>query len=215
MLLPIALSQAIEGAQKALRSDPKGTLLPYHREAIYKAIDLVSASRATNVRGWLAVITAEYVQSIWQQEMPQNALPAQLIDTSKRLLRGEIKSELASIQIDHAWEELEDLGSTPADMRIGSRPFYAGAAAAQALTETLGFRPFDYLDIDNNTSNSDLDQGTTDAAWYASIAYAGRENWEPFAALEKGPAPTPEKRKEFWDWWLLEAAPRAWQAAQE
>lgn len=203
MLLPLQLQQAIEQAEAAMAFNEKHTLAPFYRQAIYKAISSITDDKANHLCGWLALLTAQYVLPIWEQDWPNSSLAFHLLDVAKAVLHGKTDADTATVEATRGWNQLEDLGDK-AEVWSNLSGYYAGTAAAQSLIEVLGGCPFTDVEVNEGTSDGDLDPGTNDAASWAVAAYAGAV-WDSKCDFAK--------QEEFWKWWLQEAIPQAWQLA--
>ena len=202
MLLPSQVQQAIDRAAEAMMLHPAHALHPLYRRDIYTAFGPTNEMRCRLSRGWLAVITARHVLPLWQQAQPNDDLPEHLLDIAKGVLQGIVAARTAESQAGEAWEWLEKRGQIGEALTLDSKAFYAAEAAVEALFEVSGREPFDEVIIDQSTTDSDLDPWCSDSALYAAAAYAGPV-WDATSDSEK--------RREFWEWWLGEAVPTAWQ----
>jgi hypothetical protein len=79
---------------------------------------------------------------------------------------------------------------------------YVGFAAANTVTTALNDERFHPLNIEDHLLDDDLDPYQWDASFYAAGAYAGGFTWEEGSSVVR--------RREFWEWYLDEAVPLAW-----
>ena len=117
------------------------------------------------------------------------------------ILNGKGSIDAANIEADKAWEQIEKLGTINNDRSINNRSFYVYVTAFEALMEVLGRDPFQDIVIDESSTDFDLDPWSSDTALWAVAAYAGQ-----IGDLDSDTS----KRQEFWEWWLQEAIPTAW-----
>jgi hypothetical protein len=209
---------------------PEHQLLPVQRLEIYHLLE-PSPSDDTSIRyvgGRLAIASARYVLPIWQQARPiwgdeepaidweddppnyplTDALPEWMIQRAEGVLQGEVPIKLAGADMGDLWSVygnlLEEITAQRTD--IPEEAWYAFAAAYHGFLET-NLAPFAY-DMPNDTmTDRDLarGKGRLDGAAAAMFAYVG-----------VGPdiLDVATKRLAFWEWWLTEAIPNAWEAAQ-
>jgi hypothetical protein len=168
----------------------------------------------------LAILTAEKVLPQWDLVWEQTPFfdhfctAEELIETSKQLLRKSISfREALAILIDfntgqniYAWVTYE------VDYAFNAA-YYALELLVVGTTTLL--EPFD---------EGKVDESGSDFAEKAVRAYTAVDCNDPGKWFECfGPNPenvTPivfnwERRLEFWEWWLSEAIPQAWQLTQE
>jgi hypothetical protein len=81
---------------------------------------------------------------------------------------------------------------------------YVGYSAAQALGVALYDEFFDSTQVNYTLIDSDIDEHEQDTAFYAACAAAGGPIWSPNTDSIK--------RRAFWEWWLMDAVPTAWEA---
>jgi len=134
----------------------------------------------------------------------------QLLSLAEVALRDEVQREVVQKEFEAAFAQLEALGTIrgePSPEEISA--FFAVSAAVSALGNCSHKRePLFGRELDVDSANHDLDPYEYDTAGWAAVAYAhGYGNWD--LPLD------PEKSKEFWEWWLLEAIPQSWQVASE
>jgi hypothetical protein len=174
--------------------------LPIYRKGIYQSF--ISHGRPQAVAR-LALAAARFVFPLWQAKRPNDALILQTIRTGELLLEGRGNVSAARKTANRAWKFLEALGSTEAGFGLGNA-FDAATAASASLLHILGRDPFGDIEIDEHTSDDELDPWASDTAKWAANAYAG---------IIGQPESDAAKRLAFWTWWLNEAIPLAWQAS--
>src|SRR5262245_35392482 len=115
-LVPVELQQAIDRATGSLSSQQRYKLdqhhlRPWHRLAIYRALEVTTDGRGDQAQAWLAILTAKHVLPLWQRERPADELPIWCLLQAEDLLRGSVDSAVAHEVASNAWVELEQLGS--------------------------------------------------------------------------------------------------------
>lgn len=208
MPLPTQLQQTIGWAYTAMLEHPRHELLPFYRRGIYNSIGPRSHTQTRRVRTMLDLLTARRVLPLWQKERPNDPWAERLLATSEGVLLGKVTVEEARAEGDEAWNQWEAMDTDPEQPNyedFSIHTFGAISAAIEALFAASRRCRFDGGLITNQDTDANIDPWSSDTAKWASTAYAGAV-WESDS--------DPIKRKEFWEWWLLEAIPEAWQAAQ-
>jgi len=212
------------------------SLLPKYRLDIYRIIiEELETVLALKVFGWLEFLTAQYITKIWDQEMPNDDFVPNMLRITKNLLLGiqtldETSHERSMFYHAAGSEEYNEFISTKSRATM--------LAAYTALSTACGKFPFQYADIEQIERNfSDeilFGLNGSDTATFAVIAFSGfnldyeyetntnetnPDNEEVFeeSPISKDPAILfePKKRLEFWEWWLTEAIPQAWELANQ
>jgi hypothetical protein len=228
-----------------VKSDPQHCLLPTKRFNIYQSFgtsnffvdffeqvkhikaDQITFSIADLAFSWLTVVTAKKLSSIWEQHgFDKNETnsydsynPFLMIQEVEKILTRKINvSEGFRILNSQFYDNL-----TIVEMNFTEKMNYAIFSAYEALRVTLLGREelqrsdyFETADEEVNTHNHDF-------ARLAVKAYTAVDDNEPgawgdstFSNVSYKPLKYPIKtRLEFWEWWLTEAIPQAWQLAQE
>ncbi len=202
-MIPNTVSLILNKALELVRSDLNHELRPKHRDHIY-----ASWSEPTfdtqRLQANLAIITAQRVLPIWQKRMPEDKTPDYAINLARMILDGTIDHKVASQEANgKIWNHF---GNRIESRKISRRAIYAYSAAIEALFIVLGRKPFEYLDIDEYNTNGDIPPGEGDVASSAIIAYV-----EILSEIDANL----KKNLEFWEWWLTEAIPQAWELAQQ
>jgi hypothetical protein len=152
----------------------------------------------------LALLSVTQVKELWHKAWPEDNTIQYIINKIKELIinfpRNKIDQEKVVKDIDRLWEYT--VGLTDKTRNIAG---VAGMAAVEAysLAYCDDFMSEDYIDY--NISDSD-DFMLNDVHFYASSVFADG----PPYSIALAPASDPIKRKEFWEWWLKEAVPSAW-----
>jgi hypothetical protein len=208
MALSEELSRIIEAASEALAANADGELILPRRKRIWTALGprLVEGARATRGVGLtrrttLAGLCVRRVLELWTQAWPQNERPVQMLSIAEQYLNESLDFTQAWNSKNMFWGELEKMlyeGEHLIELNVGF-------AAANVVTTALNDERFDPQQIEADVMDDDLDPYEWDASLYASAAAAGGFTWETGSDATR--------RREFWQWYLNEAVPGAWEAA--
>jgi hypothetical protein len=222
--MPTPITSRVAEALAALYRHPERALLPWYRYAIYAALTPDNRADRQTARAWLDIIAVRHVLFCWQpsaHNWPGAWLqPQQLLVSAEQLLHGSADSCSARPTVNRA-QALADVAGEE-----GTSPYYCSwcvyEAALRALHNAWAHsQPRAARDTDgalSSTLNS-----TDDASAYAVIAVAGGV-WLPPNGSARTNAPaqgrwdwqTEEaqlRRAVFWEWWLRDAVPAAWELA--
>lgn len=214
-----AFRQALHQAEEALSHDPNGELALPRRNALWLAMGAPQKGVDGNPTGpgWrrrvrLGLLTVQHLLPLWQTEYSQDQGPQRMLLLAEQVVSGRINSKTeraaASSESDDYWAAVSDLGvteegSTPLDVL----PFCVGAAAARVVRTALtDYQIALFLDPDGDKTETDTDRDawSWDESYLASMACAGGSAWAVSSS--------PQRRREFWRWWLTEAVPQAYQS---
>lgn len=143
-------------------------------------------------RARLALDCAKKVAKVWAAYAPEDKGPQTLVKLANAYLGGKSTAD----KLSKAWEESDYINQTQ-DERYSAAPMAAIAAeraAAAALYDEFLLEPC-YADADD----TDLDPYDWDAAWCASLAWAGQNE-------DAGPGEWNVSEMKFWVWYLEQAA---------
>lgn len=143
-------------------------------------------------RAQLALACAKKVAKVWTAYAPEDKGPQKLVKQGNAYLSG----KLAADRLSQTWSELDYMDRTEEE-RYSSAPMAAIAAdraAAVALYDEYLLEPH-FADADD----FDLDPYDWDAAWCASLAWAGQNE-------EASPGEQKVAELKFWAWYLEQAA---------
>jgi Immunity protein Imm5 len=207
MSLPEKLGLVIDQAREAVYHHPQHHLECGYRYAIFSAFGPFKGSPAyQDKKGWqrrlvLAIETTRHVLPLWEQALPHNTIPQRALTLAKRSLISRINEEQIWKARNTSWVQLLDLGNNNEELQsiLG-----VGFAALQALSVALQDEQFDESEITLDTKDQDSDPETLDASYFAAAAFAHGTIWEEQSSSSK--------RRAFWEWWLNEAVPLAWNA---
>ncbi|MGH2535948.1 MAG: Imm5 family immunity protein [Candidatus Promineifilaceae bacterium] len=201
MDLPLLVQEDLDRAKAAVEAEPKHTLRPYYRQQIYRALARWPKGKEARIR--LDILTAQKVLPLWPESLSERLQPGRLIQRAMDVLEGRARPEVVSREADVAWAELEEFGAQTSDEQE-SRAFLTALAALESTSYATGLDRMATIEIGAHEEDVHLDPWSSDAAKWASFAYAGRPREGMFNAAQQ---------LEFWSWWLSEAIPAAWQAS--
>lgn len=202
-----------------IQRDPHHHIPAQKRQEIYEAFGPRTDRQATSARGWLAVITARYVLSIFEQALPEETNPRKLIEMAEATSRGNLRVEDAIREAAEGHEIAGRLWGRE-DTEVTWNTYLAGTAAHRALAEAAGVDPFKKISWILASESPDqggqpipfdqlpdekLAERLGDTASAAAVAYAYDVDQLKC---------DPQKILEFWRWWLMEAIPAAWNCTE-
>ena len=200
------LVQLLNKAKDELNKNPKGQLVLPLRKEIYRLMGERiedNEGHAIKTEGYfrrlkLAVLCVNHVLSIWENVMPNDNTPANILKSINDYLSG--KKDW-----DCLWEEQNDfwavLDNYLCDGNDYGNSIYVGHASINAVMVALNDEDLggeDYINI----FDEDLDPYTWDTAFYASLAYSENESYDEETKIQK--------RREFWLWYLNEGVMKAY-----
>jgi hypothetical protein len=186
---------------------PQHLLQPFHRRAIYRKLDATKGQDNYPIRVILDLLTVRRILPPGQRKTVDDDRLFDMLKIAEDALNGRISKEADFEEASSAQVELERLDRlrrTAGSAEWSEYMLYTYNTALDTLFDASGSPQFDNVRVTKRTLDSDLDPWSTDVALWAAFAYAGPP-WKPTS--------NPEKRKEFWEWWLLEAIPQAWDQA--
>ena len=206
-----------------LKDDLLHQLTPYERFTIYKSFGSFNRmalkewnpqillpetfvfSFADIVLSWLSILTAREVLPIWIQDQPERNAPERIIGLAERFLlykdkRAEV---IEAASLFSGW-------LSNADIDVGENVYQAACAAFGAYE--LVVSPAILLTHHDkpNVMDEDLRGNGQDFARAAAKAFEFSDNSEDWT-IEYDL----DKRLQFWQWWLTEAIPQAWELAEQ
>lgn len=135
-------------------------------------------------------------------------LPQYTLDLAEAVWRGAV-DPAAALPYLGLIDQIMGTNLGLADDELPTRAFDVLAATYEALSQVLGFGPFDGVAISPDTREAAL-LGSDAAAAAAVRAASGV--FDDFFATESF---DPQRQRAFWEWWLTEAIPQAWAAEAE
>ncbi len=187
------------------------------RRSIYQAFGPPTERLSIRARSWLAILTAQKVLPIFQQALPAEDMPQRLIEMAIAVVEKKVDVEEAYQLATEGHEMVgRQWGYDEADVPWNA--WFAGNAAVRALLETVTHEPFQRLDkfwklgqlptSDRQIVRADewLDEELAQVG--GDVASAAAMAW---ACGTADPKCDPDKLREFWEWWLAQAIPKAWE----
>jgi hypothetical protein len=194
------------------------------RREIYKLLNVDSVTTSNPRHKFLAILSAEYVLSLFKPIYPDDSLVFDLFEGAKAF------TEYRVADIDKL-DEIEDAGYHSSqwfgyNFETKQRNYqsaYAGFAAYKALVEVRHMiDPWQYVD-NMSKSNGVMRFGSTDHSGWTSGHDFTDEEWNHLAALGDTAAAAsfayatshtldqcrPKLLYEFWKWWVEVALPKA------
>jgi hypothetical protein len=147
---------------------------------------------------WLALenISAHRTQDIWEHQFPSEHGPLEVLEIADNYLVTGDRTESLHTKVPEVKSILDDKLLLGPD---SFRAVYAGFACwAAARNVAYGGQQT----ANDGDSELEIDPEQWDASFYASLAYAGGAVWEEKAG-------NPDKRRQFWIWFICEAVPLA------
>jgi len=161
---------------------------------LYAAFDEAFGERARQVRAKLATLAVEKVLPIWNSFLPHDCTPNRVLALSEQLLAG--SSDLTSVdgEISGLWTHCDDLAWEYVDMQS---VVMVGYSAIQVAREAMSEKHFGCEEVNDGSTDMDVDPYSHDAAFCAAIAYSAGPSWDETSDRKR--------RLEFWTWWLTVA----------
>ena len=181
---------------------------------------------ADNVIGWLAIITAQHVvqSSIWEKakktvedwKLTDTPSPLEVIDLGVKLLRDKVN---ASEVLERLNTDIYYGFNTAMEMTYDVTCAYATTVSTLYTLLYGPPVPEKYEKYKNESDDmfrdADISPIWGDFASEAVKAYSCIDNSRPTVwRIHKDMTFDANKRLEFWEWWMTEAIPQAWELAQ-
>jgi hypothetical protein len=207
--LPSELNESLKVARESLASTHDGQLILGSRQRIWAAMGplwhlqkFAILAEGLERRAALAIACVNHVLPLWEERLPDDRSPHDLLTLIGRYLRGEVDPETVGKAGIDLWTHVENLGYK--DRGVLGAALSVGDAASNAALTALYDENFDPASIDPEASDEDRDPYEWDAAFYAAIAYAGGN---PISYAKQF---DPTRLRAFWAWYLDVAVPAAW-----
>jgi hypothetical protein len=224
MTLPIEVTRVIESSIRLVYESPSFSLLPKNRLSIYSSFESNNKSLSGKILGWLTLLSTQKVLFIWEQIEPTDNLPQRMLNVAENVLKENMNVEEARMMFLFEFHEEAGERIFAEYDEIRYKVEHVCEAAYDALRVTLGGKPFEgckMKDIDEGIVDEKLDYCWGDSASSAVIAFSGSDiialqplgNRVAKISAISPPRLHPQKRLEFWTWWLTEAIPQAWELA--
>jgi hypothetical protein len=220
--VPAHLADRVSEALGALYRHPNQTLLAWYRYAIYEAIVADRSQASFAAHAWIDVLSVQHVLFCWQPYAragwPATWLqPTDLLELSEQILQEMVDPPAVQRQITRA-QALADVAGEHATS--AQYPAWCVFEAALRALQSAWIAQVNGATPARNSWIAGA-VGLDDASWYAAIAIAGKltlARSDPRTRATNAdrvvaPADAAAQLRQtfFWEWWLREAIPQAWQ----
>jgi len=254
MELPTKTQELVLTCLEKMRSDPRHLLTFSDREAIYDSFGLLLndevrdeknnswwmvLSKASQVLGWLAVLTARKVLPIWEQNPvpndPNDKIyshdPLEMLEIAEGVLRETVDADtIRGGCVDRFY-----FGTVGVQNFTSANAADAMETAFAALNVGFcgkeSYRDGRDFTITAITAYALIDENLPGVAWKASlnaiesgeffdpelvrVEDSRQKEWVNIVCYYKPVTIDTQKVLEFWEWWLAEAIPQAWEMAYQ
>ncbi|RKH88048.1 hypothetical protein D7Y21_16485 [Corallococcus sp. AB045] len=198
---PEILKSLLQRAIESVRADPVHDLSLGLRRKIWRSLGReLGHGPGYARRVSLALTTARHVLPLWKLRYSQDRTPHTVLDSAEAMRVGRLDKIEAQALWQRAWDHMVELSSSDED----SQGAAAGFSAVQALLTCIDDETFQLTEDDENLRDNQVDAEDMDASMFAAAASAGGPSWDASS--------DPERRLQFWEWWLSEAVPHAYRA---
>jgi hypothetical protein len=146
----------------------------------------------------LAVAGVVHVAPLWRQRAEEDEVTFEALTSIEKLLRGSLLLEDKKKVFDQLWEMAVHRSANASISEAA-----IGFASVQALSTAIYDEFYDPSCLDPERTDED-DPENHDSAYYSAVAQAG--------GLPGDENSSPERRLEFWRWWLNEGVESAFNA---
>ncbi|WP_279637400.1 Imm5 family immunity protein [Corallococcus interemptor] len=200
MGVPEVLDSLLQRAFESVRADPVHDLALGMRRELWRSLGPgLGFGPGYARRVALALATARHVLPLWELTYPENRTTHTVLDSAEAMRVGSLDKGEARAIWQQAWDHMVELSFSDE----GSRGVAAGLSAVQALRTCIDDEAFVLLGVDERLRDDQVDAEDMDASMFAAAAYAGGPAWD--ASSDSA------RRLQFWEWWLSEAVPLAYQ----
>jgi len=189
----------MQTALVAVQTHPRHDLNLGFRQSIFFHIGPQLQFKAHRVRTHLAILTIEKVLPIWNAVLGPNDLPYRAINIAKDVLSKNLSVEAASRERDSLWTECDDLAYEHSELQIAVG---VGYGATQAIATAVHDECFD-SETNFEITDEDVDAEDLDPSFFGAAASANGTVWDDDS--------NSNNRRVFWEWWITEAIPSAWE----
>jgi hypothetical protein len=194
----MGIKEMAEEGLSLVENDPRHDLKAGFRSRLLSYFDEMSGAIGRRRRTSLAILTVEKVLPLWASVFPENDTPRRALDLAANLVTGVISSAVAQSEMGRFWTYCDDLSWRHADKQNAIMVCYG---ACQAIREALSEKHFGSEGLNDDSTDMDVDPYDHDSCFCAMIAYSGGPSWNRRS--------DPQKRLEFWTWWLTSAVGEA------
>jgi hypothetical protein len=234
--MPQDLQLLLTNSFWGMKNHPQKHLIPLQRDIIYKTF--FSKLQSNSLLAWISFLSAKKTLQILQNAIgSKRSTPTELSDIAEQALTRIIDTEndIFRNTLDRAYHASgHSWGCNPQKFPLEAD--FAGAALYRTLQTIDGKDPFWLLrcnghkgykvHFNGRTKYVCLDEHLTDDMFFEPIGAV--EDASSLAAkafsftvaietdeLDIVPQYDFNKRQEFWEWWLIEAIPIAWEQANQ
>jgi len=194
----MVLQNMIEEGLLLVQGDPQHDLKLGFRCRLLSSFDQIDGARCPRSgrikRAKLAALSVEKVLPLWDSGFPGDRGPHLALDLAKKLLAGTAPATAADHEGKRLWRHCDDLVD---DHQDKVNIIMVCAAAAQLLFEATSETPLGCDNVNDATTDIEVEPDERDSSSFAAAAYAAGASWE--SGSDK------QKRLEFWTWWLTSA----------
>jgi hypothetical protein len=235
-LVPEPLKEAIAKAEAIVEADRLHHLDWHYRREMYKTFGTSSNRVVWLVRGWLAVLSAQFVLPIFEQrpfaslisDDPDDfeGLPRRVITEAINLLQGSADQQIVDSVEDDAYMTF-GTWDIESDHSFSLKASTAGFTSYKAIIEVMGkLEPFAHAEAHSKATRPMRPyEDVSNIAWIHGDQFTDSD-WARLAACGDAAGCAaiayscdrdsleqcdPERLNVFWRWWLLEAIPKAWE----
>ncbi|MFV0387737.1 MAG: Imm5 family immunity protein [Pyrinomonadaceae bacterium] len=195
------LEKTIEEAKAALSENDEGRLLYKFRKKIWLDIgsfqkDSVGYRDAHVRRFHLALSCVQKVMPIWEIAFPKDKSINELIAIARKTIGNEVEKDISEKKAYNEWSYFDSLETeSESEMRAVS----VGYASVNNVYVAVRDEVFhDVLE-----DELDEDPYMWDTAFYSFLAFTGFGGENPVNI---------DQNRDFWDWYLSEAVPKAYES---
>jgi hypothetical protein len=212
MPIPTGLKKLTDDALNRMKASADHQIAPPILAEMHNAFGIPIDPIANRARGYVAILTAEHVLPIWKAHLPNETTPDQVLVLAHEILMGNANIDEVYDFADHARYMLGNAVDNM-DLDLGEYSFqadFAGKTTHNALRYLIHLYCFTrkislygYRELEPE----DLNDPWAETMITAVQAYAGIDQDEYGEWSGKF---DPVKCQTFWQWWLTEAIPAAW-----
>ena len=239
--MPAETQQLIEQALTMVRNDPAPHLSPATRFEIYKSFGpsrlgqfwqdsphreeafvqyfgrkFANWTIADFSLGWLAVLTARKVAHFWDEAGENSDIVKEILQTAESVLLGKADLEVANRKLCNDFNWPLELST---NLNAGCAYRAAYFSLCTILDDTIDYFEQSYPDY---IGDEHIDDVVGLAGGFATLAVKAYSAVYIDPKIEISASNQllvfvefdPQKRLEFWEWWLTKAIPQAWELAE-
>jgi hypothetical protein len=186
--------ELVEKGMSLVHADTQHDLTLSFRCQLFSSFDEMMGGIGRRRRTKLATLAVEKVLPLWDSLFPADRTPQQALGLVEMVIAETISTQIVEKEMGRLWTRCDDLAWRHADKQYA---VMVGYGAIQAVRESLSDRHFGCDEVSDESTDMDCDPYDCDSAFCAAVAYAGGAPWEEHS--------DPQKRLEFWTWWLTSA----------